>query len=104
MKLFATFAACALAAAALVGCETTEETTSVAPGAVAGETCGSGSCCGSCGDKAEVAPGAMSEGACGAAKSCGEAESCGESPVTMGAVKEDCASACGAAKAGCSGM
>ena len=44
MKLYATFAACALAAAAFVGCETTEETTSVAPGAVSSE-----SCCGTCG-------------------------------------------------------
>ncbi len=50
MKLFATFAACALAAAALVGCETTEETTSVAPGAVSTESC-CGSCGGGCGDK-----------------------------------------------------
>ncbi len=102
MKFVATFAACCVAAAALIGCETTDEasSTAVAPGAVAGEhtDCGTADCCGTCPEgkeaKAEVAPGAVSEGACGSA--CGSAKSCGaEAPISMGAVED---AACGAAK------
>ena len=109
MKFVATLAACCVAAA-LIGCETTEETpTNVAPGAVAGEheNCGTDACCGTCpeGKKAdEVAPGAVSEDACGS--SCGSAKSCGAAaPISMGAVEDAaCGSAkdCGSAKKSCS--